>query len=180
MAFDPSTAQLDGFDPSTAKPVESRGALAEIGTAAVRGLYTGVKGAGAIMQAPAEIGRSEPGIVSRAGKATSKNSARPARSATRAARARTAAVTNFLGELRSSIGGSLPVVAGAMVGGAAGSPCCRARATSLGAAAGGAARPGCRRITRSIRKASRRAWRRNSLVTMPASRRRCQRPLWVP
>jgi hypothetical protein len=140
MAFDPSTAQLDGFDPSTAKPVESRGAMAEIGTAAVRGLYTGVKGAGSIMQAPAEMGRSEPGIVSRAGKhleefgkaGEERNKAQPETHG---------GVTNFLSTAAESLGGSLPVVAGAMAGGAAGSVL-PGPGNIVGAAAGGAGAAG--------------------------------------
>lgn len=47
--------------------VPKRGPIGEIAAAAKRSLYTGVKGAGEVLQAPAEMAGEEPGMISRFG-----------------------------------------------------------------------------------------------------------------
>lgn len=109
MAFDPSSAKPEGFDPATANPEEERGTLGEIGAGVARGLYQGAAGLGASMQAPAEQAGAEPGIVSKAGKALEEFGQagikrNPAQTESHGP------VTNTISEAAEAAGGALPAI----------------------------------------------------------------------
>jgi hypothetical protein len=117
---------FDKFDPPAApNPFDQfdepkRGPIAEIATAAKRGAYEGVRGAGAVLQAPAEMAGEEPGIISRFGQkleafgkqGAEANKAEPGHSG----------ATEFLSEAAAAPGAALPLLAAtipAAAGGAA-------------------------------------------------------------
>ncbi len=138
MAFDPATATPDApFDPSTATP--TRSTLGEIGAGLKRGLYQGVAGAGSILQTPAERGKMEPGIVSRAGHAMEEFGKKGAQE--NAPQAGHGVVTDTLAQVAEAPGAALPVLAGAIGGGMAGSVL-PGPGNLIGAAVGGGAAAG--------------------------------------
>ena len=118
-----------------------RSALGEVGAAAARGLFRGVQGAGAVLQAPAEQAHQEPGLISGAGTWLEKYGKEHA--ANYEAQPEThGPVTNFASQVAEAPGSALPLLAGAYGGAAAGSVVAPGVGSVVGGAVGGAAAAG--------------------------------------
>jgi hypothetical protein len=99
--------------------VPKRGPIGEIAAAAKRGLYTGVKGAGEVLQAPAEMAGEQPGVISRLGKRL-ETYGKQGENATPLEPEKHSGVTNFLGKAAASPGEALPLLATTIPAAAAG------------------------------------------------------------